>query len=579
LLVAIGTTIAMPTADHYEMSLYTAYPTFFWVAVVGAQFAGCLAIIGSVRTRGNRSWIFGLSTVFLSNVLLLLLPYLRGYEMYGRGDAMTHVGFVLDIISSGAVEDNIYPPTHLLAMAVTDATGAEVTTVILLLPVVFWGLYFASMSYLLITLFDDRSQILFGLPFVILPVHASLGLRPYDVGIALVPLVLYLFVKSQRQPTPPVRAAFVVILAAFLLYHPLTALFAIGVMAVYLLGRYTPRITARYATPTNFFSLSAAMMIAWYVNFAEVILRFNRVYNRVFGVSDGNAPIGSYTETISETSPALIDVVTVIVYQYGIELVLFSLGFTFVGLALWLLYRREYMLDTYTLMFIGILVVFSFGGFAFLLIDLEVSHDRPFKMAKIGGVILTGQLFYLLWRHKNWSNSRPINTGFGLSLAVVLLLIVSLATFSLFPSPQASTKNPQVTEMEMEGVEWLTVHGNRSQGLMQFDILYFRFYDAQYGRNTTKPFDGVAPPARFNYTDSRSLGRNIPEERYLTITRLGREYYPTAHAGYRANWRYTPEDFNQLERDTTVGRIYDSGDYDQYLVRLGENVTASPGSA
>ncbi|WP_318568650.1 hypothetical protein [Salinigranum marinum] len=577
LLVGIGIATTMPAAGQYEISLYSAYPAVFWVAIIGAQFAGCLAILGSVRTSGDRAWMFGLSAVLLSNLLLLLLPYLRGYEMYGRTDSMTHVGFILDIVNTGVVEDNIYPPTHLLSMVVADATSAEVTTIVLLLPVVFWSVYFVSMSYLLISLFDERSQILFGLPFVILPVHASLGLRPFDVGVALVPLTLYLFIKSQRHATPPVRAVFVVTLAAFILYHPLTALFAIGIMAVYLLGRYAPQITDRYATPTNFFSLAAAVMIAWYSNFVGVILRFNRVYNRVFGVSDGSAPIGAYTETINETSPALVDILAVITFQYGIELVLFGLGFVFVGVALWLSYRREYALDTYTLMFIGTLAVFSFGGLAFLLIDLEVTHDRPFKIAKIGGAILTGQLFYLVWRHTDWSISRPAGTGYGLSLIVVLLLVVSLATFSLFPAPQSSTKNQQVTEMEVEGTEWLTVYGDSSQELMQFDILYFRFYDAQYGRNTTKPFNGVSPPPRFNYTESEYLGDNFQNERYLTITRLGREFYPTVHPDYRANWRYTPENFERLEKDTTVDRVYDSGDYDQYLVRTGENTTVASG--
>lgn len=596
LIGAVGVVNVVPGPAGYEFSIYAAYPGVFWLLVIGAMLLGAAVIVGSARPptlagvaagvrddadaagattpeadggTADRTWVFGYAIMVLTTALLLVLPYVRGYLLYGRADALSHVGYARDIASSGGVGGNIYPPMHLLATAVADATGLPLTTVGLVLPVIFSAVYFGGMYYVLVYLFDSRTQVMFGLPFVLLPVlgRAHVGFRPYDASLMFVPVVLYLFFKSQRTPTPSTRAAFVVVLIALLLYHPLTALFLIVIFTLYNLARYVPRSMDQYTTPTNLASLSAVLFLAWYSNFTSILLRFDSLYRTLFGEETGSPPVSGYAEANEEASPALIDIVQTATFLYGVDGLLFALGFLFLGIAVLLVVRKRFAFERATLMLGGTLVLFSLGGLAFLLLDLKVPHDRPFQIAKICAAVLIGQLFYLLLYRVDWIRGREsLRNGVYVFLIGTLVVLVALSTLSLYPSPLSSSSNSQVTHMEMAGAEWVAERGNPNSTMSSVGINYGRFHHARYGTAASVPFRPVTAPSHFNYTTRDRVGQSYTEEGYLTVTYRGRIVYPRVFPDYRANWRYTPAEFARLELDYSASRIYSSGDYTQYQV-------------
>ena len=578
-LVAVAVVNVVPSPDRYEISLYDAYPTYFWALVVGATFTGALTVIWSAGIPGDRSWIYGLAVMLLSNALLVTMPLVRGYEMFGRSDALTHIGFTRDIAASGGIESNIYPPTHLLLMALSEATGVDLMGIAVVVPVVFSGIYFGAMGYLLVFLFDERERVLFGLPFAMLPVlrMGHVGVRPYDLSLMLVPLVLYTFVRGQRHPSPPIRVTFLVALVALLLYHPLTALFVIGIFSTHVAGRYLLRPLATPTAPTNLLSLSVVAFAGWYHRFSGIVVRFEGISEVLLGTEEGQPPAESYQQTAEEASPALIDVLRVLTFRFGVEGVLFGLGFAFLGLWLLLVFLDRTSVDLYTVTFGSAFVLFSVGGLVFLFADLIVGPNRPFQIAKIGAIVLSGQLFYLLWRRVDWNPARPeVRAGVRSSLVIGLLVVILLSTFSVYDSPLASEKNHQVTEMEVEGVEWLTQHRDEeTTELTEFGMSYRRFYEARYGTDGPKPFLASTPPPNFNYTVYRYVGQSYTNDTYLTLTRYGRVVYPSVFPKYPSKWRYTPRDFARLDRDHTTARIYDNGDYNQYLIDAIGGVSAS----
>jgi len=571
LLGAVAIAIAVPPANRYELSIYDAYPSVFWVLIVVAIFAGALVIVRSAGITGDRSWAYGLVIMLVTNALLLLLPYIRGYRMFGRADPMSHLGFIQNIINTGGVTSNIYAPTHVLALAVVDATGFELTTVSMLIPIVFSMVYFGSIFYALKSLFDSRKKFLYGLPFVMLPVlrHAHLGFRPFDLSVMLIPLLLYLLIKSQQYVKPSIRLPFVVILVATLLYHPLTALFSIGVILLFYIGKYIPQVTDLFSSPTNVLALTVAVFLAWYSNYAGVILRFESVLETFFGLSEGDPPLETYTQTVEEASVAWIDIMRVLTFNYGIEFLTLGIGFAFFAFIVFHLPKQRYDFDAFTVTLAGIVVIYGFGGFLFLVSDLIVPPERPFQIAKIGGILLSGLLFYFGLEDISWSYFRPkFRTFIKISFIMILLVLAFLVTFSLYKSPLTSDSNHQMTEMEIDGTMWLTMHANSSNGFTEFGFRYYRTYHSLYGTNGN-PFGGASkrpPPPHFNYTTNTFLGQSYSETVYMTITRKGRIVYPGAFENYPEYWRYTPSEFARLERDNTVRRIYDNGDFTQYMI-------------
>ena len=570
LIAAVAIANIVPPANRYEISLYGAYPIYFWALLLGAMVIGALVIIGSSGRSDGRSWMFGLYVMLLSTMLLVVLPFVRGYYMYFRGDPLTHIGYTIDILNAGE-PNNIYPLMHLLTVALSDATGFELRTTAMFLPLVFCVIYFGAMYYLLPRLFQSRRQILLALPFVMLPVlrRAHTEFRPFGFSVVLLPLVLYLLIASQRTSAIGVRIAFVITLVSMLLYHPLTALFAIGIFAIWFLSRYVPRISAEDLTPTSVVSISAAVFLAWYSNFTGVILRFERVYEALFGTAGGESPADGYTQTVQEASPPLIDLIRVAVFGLGLEFLLFGLGLAFIAVVTYLVLNRRSTPDTFVFLFAAALAVFSVGGLAFLTMDLIVPHQRPFQVAKVFGVVLVGGLFYILLNQvERPRHGSKVRTSIVVVLLVTMMLLAGLSVTGVHRSPAAGESNHQITDMEFKSADWITEHGTTTDGYLQAGFSYHRFSDALYGTQNP-PGDlsgGQSAPNHFNYHEYSFIGEGYTDDQYLLISHRQRIFYQEVYPDFQENWRFTPGDFDRLEQDRTTARIYDNGDKTQYLI-------------
>lgn len=571
LVVAVGILVAMPSATGYEISMYAALPGAFWVAIVAAMICGGIAIFASIGHPEDRTWLAGIGVMGLANVILISLPYVRGYRMFGRSDAMTHLGFTRDIETFGSIDGILYPPLHLVILTIGEASGIDPMTAGMIVPGLFVLGYFGAIVLLMGLLFETRRAVLFALPFVMLPIlrHAHVGLRPFDVSVMLVPLLLVSFVVAIRQGSPIAKALMVVILTAVLLYHPLTALFMLGVLGLYLGSDLLPTVRKRAVVPTNAFSIAAAIFLIWYTSYTGIIVRFHSSYLALFGPDEGGETrADAYTGTIEQASPALLDLGRIFAVRYGLEFLLFGIGFAFVGATLVLALRSGYRPDTIVSMLAGTVVVFSLGGVAFLIVDLIVPPERPFQIAKLGAIPLVGGLGYLLWQGLEIDRrAQTIRVGSGAGIVLALVVLASLATVSIFESPLGSERNHQVTEMEEAGTAWVIDNADQVDEILEFQISTRRFFHAAHGVDAAEPVTGTDPPDRFGYHETERFGDRYAEDRYLTITELGRIVYPSTFADYPEQWRYTPEDFERLERDDSVDRVYDNGDYTGYLVR------------
>jgi hypothetical protein len=584
LLAAVTVAILLPPARGYEMSVYDALPLPFWALATAGFLFSVFGIVTSAAEPDDSVWRMGSVSVLLMNALLFLLPYIRGYALYGRADTLTHIGYIRTLIETGVVSgSNIYPNTHLVVATLSFATGLEPKAIVSVVPPLFSLVYFGSMYLLVTRLFDSRRRALLSLPFVLLPALGAyhLTLLPYRVSVLLVPFVLYLFVKQQRTGAFAVRAVLAVTVVAFVIYHPLTTVFILAFFGAWMLAKHLPLFTPEHARPTSVVSLLVAGFVSWYYNFVEMIIRFEIVYNSVFGLQEGQAPIQNYSSTVSRTSPELIDLIRIFVFRFGVPVLLLGLGSLFVVTMLVLWIRGRFDPDLFTVLFAVMMYAFAAGAAVFLTTDLIVGIDRPLRIAVLFAALLAGSVLSLGWNYVDSSHvGRGRRTSFYASLAVIILLFVSLSTFSLYTSPLSSEKNSQVTEMELEGTEWTFQHWNDSRPIDDIGINHHRFYDAHYGLfdvPETVSTSDTTPPPRFNYTVRPTLGESYGEDHFLIVTELGRVTYPTKFPDYRRFWRYTPKNFDQLERDRTVSKVYDNGEFDLYAINSTQGVPIEDG--
>lgn len=569
-----------PSASAYEMSIYEAYPWYFWALAVLALLIGHYAVLErAFRGESERgAWRLGLLLILVVEALLLLLPYFRGYPVFGRGDVLTHVGQIVTIQATGiAGQQNIYPNLHFLVLSFSYASGVKPLHLINSVAVVI-SLFSLAASFALVSTVYNRTRALLSLPFVTLLIGgtAHVNPSPFPQSVLLIPFVLYLFFKEQQTRSTAVRVALVVTAAAMVVYHPLTTLFLLFIFGVYtaakfvhdqgiLTGESAEWRSAVGATPVA--HLALGMFAAWYLDFSQVTGKIQTVVQTFVASESGTSTLESYGSTVSQASPALIDLVRIGLVKYGMSAILLSLAGLY---ALWTLSSpdRRRDLGIYRTTFLGGFALFAGLAVPFLVMDLVVGFGRPLMLARIFAALLAGSLFYALYRSANASGKRIVQVGCYL----VLACLVVISTFGLYYSPYAIERNHQVTNAELEGADWTLEFREPDNPTIQYGINLRRFRDALYGtagytKDEVIPASTtVGPPPHFNYTEHDTLGASYEEDRYMIITRSGRIFYEEMYPDYREFWQFNDGDYERLKRDGTVSHVYANGGYDTYLV-------------
>lgn len=567
LLGAVLLLHTVPPASGYEVSMYRAYPTLFWVLLITATLIGQLVVLlaGLSDGRSAEDLLPGVTLAVVPGFLLVLLPYIRGYPVYGRGDVLTHVGLLRDLPESG-IELNIYPPTHVLTQTLSAATGLPDIGTINALPVVFLAIYVGSMGLLVDALFEgDRRA--FCLPVVLVPIAGSAHVTavPFVLSVLLAPFLLYLLIKEQQSHAVPVRVLVLVAVTGLVIYHPLTALFALLTVGTYGVYNRLPRIGASWNGLPNLTSLTAVLFVAWYMKYTGIIVRFRNVVADFVG-GTGESPLQSTTESVERTSPDLVDLVRVVIVQYGGDLLVFGTAAAFIVVTAALWYHRDERPPVFTLVYGSTMLLFGLLGVLFLTNDLIGGFGRPLVFGKLFAAVFVGALFHHLWQQSSGPAGRSAVSG---AFAGVLVTVLLLSVFGMFTSPIVFDKNHQVTEMELDGTEWLFEHRNTDRLIDEQGIRQYRFYHVHYGTNRadeTIRWGAASPPDRYNYTVNDRLGESYDEDRYLLLPKAGRITYPERFPDYRDQWRFYPEDFDRLESDTSVHRTYDNGEVTVYMV-------------
>ncbi|WP_336328816.1 hypothetical protein [Halovenus sp. HT40] len=564
LLIAVCLLNFVPPASGYEISIYQVYPWYFWGSLVGAIFLGHIIIVGSVRYSDGEDgvWMLGLLLVILSGAVLLLIPLIRGYPVFGGLDVLTHIGFIHDISTVG-IAGNIYPATHLLVYSVSAATGFEPQIVIKLMPIILSLIFVGGMFYLLFN-FYNRTHALYVLPFALFLFIGYKTPAPFVLSVLYVPFVLYLFVKEQRTSAISVRLFLVITIFGVVFFHPLTTAFLILTLGIYVALEKTNYFKAEWSTPTMIPSLAVVVFSTWYLTFVGIIRRFERAARRLTGTTAGESEFETITSTVNTFSPELTDLITLAVLDYGVEFILYSLAGLFILVAGYLWLQNSIELNIFIMLFSFVFILFTSLSLISFVVDLGFGWGRFLFFENVFVAVLSGSAFYFLYQQLS---SRTATTRVNITLGVVLLALTLIVVFSSFASVSAKDDNSQKTEMDIDGAEWVLENRNKEIPVDQYRISLWRHDDFQDGTLTTSVRrEGVRPPDHFGYTGNETIGQAYQDDRYLVLNQRGRLTYPEVYPEYPEYWRFSPQDFARLERDRTASRLYDNGEFESYWI-------------
>jgi hypothetical protein len=579
LLLAIVRIALFPPAHKYEISTYDSIPLDFWLMVAGALFLAEVSLLGYALTARSSSLSkVAIFIVVFSNCILMSVPLFQGYFSLGRGDVLTHYGSIEYTTEHARYPGELsYPADIQMAVSLHIVGSISTGEVAILWPTIMAAFYLLSLFVFIKEELTERKALMVlafagSLPF---GVGQILILAPSVQGFLLLPFSLYLIFKSMTRARPPAFAicALIVILAT-ILYHPLESLILILILAVARpIDEWTRRTSRRLLRTTSLdrephagngllsvrrilYILVGALFFQWYFSFNATASAMKVFVAGIF-FGPPSAPIDLYSGYLSMAHPSLQYVLAVLFLTYGEFILLFLAAIVSVPFLRDLMRRQTLPkgLTAYVRFFergVLIFAALTIAGFVWeLLVGTRYSKDFIFFSTCLIGVAVASI----------GAGSRGWKSGFRVAAAIGLILTISfLSVFQCYYSPLTVDPSQQVTEMEFTGAEWFLKYNESTQNVADLGLNLERFHNAilmtdfDANRKTTVPW-------HFGYDANTAYGKSYVHETYLTLTTLGKEWYPIGRPDFKDIWRWTPDDFRMLENDASVTRLFDNGGF------------------
>jgi hypothetical protein len=603
IILALIIIIITPPAAGYEISIYNAFPWYLWLLIIVSIFLGQMIVFIDIfynsPEENNRMWFIGIIAIMIPVIILLFLTYIRGYPIYGRGDHLTHIGWIKGIIDTGTIQkSNFYPDMHILAASLTEICGCNVYDTANFMPRFFFFLSPISLYLFLKIIFNKKNEIKLAIVLfssVLFFAAFATYFAQYYQSFLFTPLILYLYFK--RGISKNVFAfsiLFIILIVSYNFYHPINSLLLTFVFLIILFILYLlPRMMSEdykinfVKTLIKDKSLNALLIISllfflWYFSFSYIIGSFYQVFSSIFYNTDVSF-IQSQVSIVNTYKPQMIDLLRLLILNYGVFLIITLISFVY--LLYFLLYTiikryrdKQRFKFTFNFLFFGLaFLLFSFISAAGILANLIVGWQRFAGWAYFFSIAFISPAIYIIIMNNK------IRIGFFkfytktfkiVILSIILISLVVISTISLYRSPINGDTNLQVTAMELKGMEWILHHRNNKIFMDQLGIDQQRYSDAIYTYNLSLSEiirKNVVVPDHFTYNNKTSLGLYYKENRYLMIAKLGKIFYPEMYPNYKNHWRFNPEDFDKLQSDNAEIKIYVNGDFEAYFHKSNKN--------
>lgn len=486
-----------PSSNGYEMSIYDAYPFYFWLLIIISIIIGQLVLLSQVIFHfESKYWIFGYAAILTADIVLLLIPLIRGYVTFGSGDVLSHIGFMNAIFSSGHVnagdyQQDMYPIEHILGVTISLFSGIKIISLPLIVPAIFTMFYAVSFYILAKQLFKRQGEVLLTLLFASVLLFGAFNVLfvPNGQSLMLIPFFLYLFFRSSRfDHRREFTSLAIITLFSIVFFHPFTTLAIIGTI---LIAGVSYSITSKkkgnflpFNARINFNLLLIALItfFAWQAYASLVVQSLQYAYGALLGTQA--TTLGGVTNTFSYGQPSFIDVIRVLLNIYG-QYIIIGLLSLFCIFNLFIMMKRNRFIPEFPQLFASLgFVLFSvFAALLFFSFQVE-DFLRPYFFALVFSTILIPSLVYPVLR-ANENKNRTVNVSKIVRPTLICLLLVSILYFSVFNlylSPISLAANQQVSSAELTGMTTFFKVNDQKTQAVELGLYQFRFYDAIVGR-------------------------------------------------------------------------------------------------
>lgn len=576
-------------ATDYETSIYAATPEVWAILIVGVV-GGMALIVYQVYKKGHEEsnfWVIGALLILLSSLSIFSLYFIRGYPFYGQyKDTLTHFGYTKYIFQNGVFRyGELYPATHTLVAVISKVSGVDLTMVFNITPLFFYSLY-GLFTYSMARVFlSQKGQaiiaVLVGLTFQ--QIYLIVEFRPYALALAYFPVAFFLIGKlmgTRKRFGWQFVLLLLIIVFLMPILHPLAAgILFIALVALPLASKILAKRPRFSAVPQIGYGLgwSGPMVLAmWLITWVSSFYWWELLINNIYTIAT-EGPAGQVNvlrEQILFAQGFGYSATLEFLKLYGGAVVLLILA----AIAFFIIRHRAAGEEKLSLL----LLWYGPLAFMFLLMaadlfgGLILGAERFVYMALVVSTLPVGYLLYELTARFRSAENRLVG-GAGVILVVALLGGLSIhGILKQYDSPYSLGVNSQVTHMQMAGMSWLWEHKDKDTGMLSWMMVPARWIDLQLTMEDREQrwdiellyenwYDYARPPYHFGYQQGGMLGEHYDTEMYLVLEKRDRVQYTEVFSEKVAELRFTQADYDRLELDPSVDKIYTNG---EMVIRL-----------
>lgn len=581
LFAIIIITFVTPPAKGYEFSIYNAYPSYFWfLLILTITMSQLNAIISVLGNTTKKYWVLGFIVIMLTDSLILFLPLIRGYFIYGSADVLTHIGYMWDIVNYGSIAHNHYPPTHILGYSISKILGIPQNIITMVIPALF-SLFSLICWYILgREIFDEKPGGVILAVIGALPMYGIMNslYLPNGITFLILPLVLYTLIKSQNNPHNREIIITIIFLSVFIVFsHPLIALMLILIYSFFCISEYL----LRKIYPSNIISnhiltigiITTLVFSAW----NGYIYIINYGFKPIIPYLTGNNIVKSEAITMRDTLDIVnIDYLSIVklgLQIFGIDIILGIISLICISYLIFLYTRKQILIKKSTLFFIFCFMSFFLLSVSIFFVMNQFGYERIYNIALIFSIIIISNTIVVAY--SKFSDNDNIHKHIiSIFVCILIITLTVLSIFTLHLSPIVKQQNQQVTIGNIIGMTTFFETMDTSIGILEYGIAQTRYFEAIYGTRYPKANVKYArevewslrPTDHFGYDTSHDFGSNYNRKQYFVLTQDARNYYKNVYPEYPDKWRFTDNDYKCLETDPSTIRIYSNGGLDTYMI-------------
>ncbi|MBF8264137.1 MAG: hypothetical protein HW384_1, partial [Dehalococcoidia bacterium] len=484
---------------------------------------------------------------------------------YGRGDGLSHLGLLQNTLNRGHLAiDDLYPAREMIQASLAYFTMITPRFLELSVPGIspFLGMPF---FYLLAraALGSSRQALL----AMLIVSAATFGITssrfsPQDMGNLLTVLFIFLYMRFRWQPETNGRVLLVLFSLVIPIIHPFTAtIIILALVAMELMGFiFKDSLKTLHIMSENKPQISLNLAIITTI----VYLLWTFYHTYLLGV------LGQTAQYLvgKQISQSLMQEYSIAIEKYQINV--FSIGARIYGhtiyygilalIGMFFYVRRlppKTTPDRNSLMLIAYAAVPAAITIIQLLVQLwRINPGRAATLVELIFPVFGAMALLGIFKNKLKS---PLNRRrvmmFCLISLILIAPIVNEVLFAIHLTPLRSWPGEQVTRQEYAGLGWFFSKRDNSIGIKEIGIRHFRFASLFPGAIASGWY--LSPELEvkdhFGYDYLLRTGDDYERDSYI----LTSEYdWQVQMVLFNRLHRFTPEDFNKIDNDSSVMKIY-----------------------